>query len=81
MADEVVRNLQTGETMTRKDYKILAESIRKSSEYFATVYQNDEMRDIVTATAIGNVVTGLCYALKEDNQNFNSDKFREACGL
>ncbi len=67
--------------MTRKDYKILAESIRKSGEYFATVYSNDDIRETLTATAIGNVVTGLCEVLKQDNPNFNSDKFYEACGI
>lgn len=72
---------RTGEMMTRKDYKVIAESIRKSGEYFATVYSNDDMRETVTATAIGNVVTGLCEVLKQDNPLFNSDKFREACGL
>jgi len=67
--------------MTRKDYKVIAESIRKSGDYFATVYSNDELRETVTATAIGNVVTGLCVVLKQDNPLFNSDRFREACGL
>ena len=67
--------------MTRKDYKIIAESIRKSSEYFAETYKNDEMRDILIAVGISSVVRNLQVALQEDNPNFKSDLFFKACGL
>ena len=67
--------------MTRKDYKIIADAIRKSGDYFAETYKNDDMRDTMINLGIGRIVCELQVALKEENPNFNTTIFRKACGL
>ena len=75
-------NLQTGERMTRKDYKLIAEAIRQTSEYFTDKDAfSDEMRDILIAVGMTAVVRNLQRVLAEDNPNFKSDVFYKACVL
>ena len=73
---------RTGERMTRKDYKLIAEAIRQTSEYFTDKDAfSDEMRDILIAVGMTAVVRNLQKVLQEDNPNFKSDVFYKACLL
>lgn len=62
--------------MTRKDYEVLAEEIRNAHEGWAS----DEDRAIARRTML-SFVENLEDYLEQDNPRFDSDKFREACGL
>ena len=57
--------------MTRKDYQKLAEAIQRNTQPFmmhrpTVIYKSALLQD-------------LCTILKEDNPNFNAEKFIEAC--
>ena len=67
--------------MTRKDYKIIAEAIRQTREYFVDNYKNGETQDTLITLGLNTVVRNLQVALKADNPRFSSEVFREACGL
>lgn len=58
--------------MTRKDYNLIAEAIRKA---YWEVTGDDQLVGVTT------VVEQLCEKLKEANSNFQSSKFRRACGV
>ena len=51
--------------MTRKDYV-------KIAAIFKSMHPCDRILD--------SIIDDFCVMLKEDNSNFNEDKFREACG-
>ena len=62
--------LLTGDVMTRKDYIKIARVINDNTE---------EM--LVERIIRWAFIRELCDVLKEDNPNFNSIRFKEACGL
>ena len=59
--------------MTRKDYVALAEDIKNTMNYFDGVQEPKRVLQIL--------VSNFMEYLKEDNANFNSVKFAEACGF
>jgi hypothetical protein len=61
--------------MTRKDYKILAESLSNNKRHL----------NFKTTKSVGHVVwktivKGLADSLNSNYANFNKDKFLDACG-
>lgn len=62
-----------GERMTRKDYKVIAKAMRD-------VLLSNEWKGEMLHTWACAVLT-LETALKADNPRFDSERFREACGL
>jgi hypothetical protein len=62
--------LLTGDVMTRKDYIKIARVINDNASI------SDGKRIIRWA-----FIRELCDVLEEDNPNFNSIRFKEACGL
>ena len=73
MADEVVRNLQTGErmAMSRKDYELIA-------RVFADLNESESEGDKVS---LARVAKELTIELWKDNGRFDGDKFLKACGF
>ena len=63
--------------MTRKDYILIAETIRKAKEHY-TLPKKD--RKVITAT-LEVLAFDLSEQLLIDNPNFNSEKFLTACGF
>ena len=61
--------------MTRKDYIAIAEVIRR--EYLAPKIGIDG----VDKLSKSGVISGLSAVFREDNPNFDSRRFAEACGL
>ena len=53
--------------MTRKDYIVIADAIRKSTA--ETRHLNDIME----------IASGIAFYLKKDNERFDTDKFINAC--
>jgi len=67
-----------GEIMTRKDYKELAEAIKSVLE----IPSDDKDRNIVKwAFKLMLHNGGFEDYMREDNPRFDSERFREACGL
>jgi len=62
--------LLTGDVMTRKDYIKIARVINDNTE--------EMLGERIIRWAF---IRELCDVLKEDNPNFNSIRFKEACGL
>lgn len=58
--------------MTKKDYKLIAESINAARQYIRS-----ENKDC----GLNFLVGYLGEELKNDNPNFQYDKFKLACGL
>ena len=65
--------------MTRKDYKIIAECIRKSLENLGHLENVEIQNHYARATA--RIVYQLQKGLEQENPRFNGDTFYEACGL
>jgi hypothetical protein len=78
VADEVVRNLQTGERMTRKDYNELAQAIKSALE-IPSDSKDREMFKWAFKCFLDN--GGFEDYMREDNPRFDSERFREACGF
>jgi hypothetical protein len=62
--------------MTRKDYIIIADAISNARDRLKHYGWND----FSTENALKEVCWHLSIKLREDNSNFNSDKFFVACG-
>ena len=62
--------------MTRKDYKVIAESIRTVRDKCMT-----DGHSVYFADILEEVAEELASSMITDNPRFNRDKFREACGL
>lgn len=67
--------------MTRKDYGLLAHAVslwlarmRKAQR---TTTRSGRLTYLIAEALIGE----LCVALKGENQRFDEEKFRKACGL
>jgi hypothetical protein len=69
--------------MTRKDYELIADSIRRSVQEVKDIYGESEVKDIEShmAVAISITIRNLQLGLKQDNQRFNPDTFYKACGI
>ena len=69
--------------MTRKDYKVIAEAIRQTKEFYEKDIPDNYMvsQILLSASVSSRIVECLSNAMMEDNPRFNRDKFREACGL
>lgn len=65
-----------GEMMTRKDYKIIAESIRTVRDKCIS-----DGHSVYYADVLEEVAEELADSMLRDNPRFSRDKFREACGL
>jgi hypothetical protein len=65
--------------MTRKDYKLIAECIRKSLEHMQDEWKHSpEMQDhMAVATAV--IIRHLQNGLQQENSNFNAETFYKAC--
>jgi len=61
--------------MSRKDYIKLAQLIKDNSRTYNRV--NHGMIHVVST----DIIDGLCDMLKEDNPNFDEDRFTTACGV
>ena len=59
--------------LTRKYYKMIARVIKDN-----TLIHNEHNKMLAQVNKAG-LVTDLCKELKLDNNNFNDDKFRNAC--
>jgi len=62
--------------MTKKDYKIIAETIKKHYEQNITYYSDYEAN-----IKLSKLIIELCVALRNDNINFDTSKFQIACGF
>lgn len=82
MTDEV-SNLQIGETMTRKDYEMIAKVISQTKEFYEKdIPYNYMVSQVQLSGSISSrLVDHLSNLLKEDNSRFDSERFREACGF
>ena len=69
--------------MTRKDYQLIADTIRRSVQEVRDIYGESEIKDIEShmAVAISITIRNLQQGLKQDNPNFKPDTFYKACGL
>ena len=66
------------EKMTRKDYQLIADCIRKSLEHMQDEYKFPDMQQhMAVATAV--IIRHLQDGLKQDNPNFKPDTFYKAC--
>ena len=61
--------------MTKKDYIILANTINKSLNRDDVLITNQDDKFNTTE----QIVFDLCYALKQDNYNFNRQTFIDVC--
>ena len=61
--------------MTRKDYPMLAEALRKAEPPDASYHGEDEY------TGWKRAVRGVAEALAEDNRAFDKDRFLRDCGV
>lgn len=69
-----------GDNVTRKDYQLIADCIRKSLEHMQGEYNFPDMQEhMAVATAV--VIRHLQDGLKQDNPNFKPDTFYKACTL
>jgi len=66
--------------MIKKDYEIIAESIWRSGALLDRLEKNKVRRE-AKRDMQRLIVSGLIGSLKNDNSNFNEDKFLTACGL
>lgn len=64
--------------MSKKDYEMVAESIRTDYEYFMSTTPT---LSTISASAVKSVALGLSLAFSQDNPKFNSEKFLKACGI
>tara|TARA_R110000868_G_scaffold357819_1_gene619352 strand:- start:419 stop:655 length:237 start_codon:yes stop_codon:yes gene_type:complete len=78
VTDEV-RNIEKGQDMTRKDYELIAEAIRKSLLVFEDREIKKQRDDSAIATAV--IIRHLQEEFKRDNPRFNAEKFWEACAI
>lgn len=62
--------------MTRKDYQLIAESIKISMRYEASNLENESGID-----AVKNVAYDLAKALASDNPRFDKERFLVAAGI
>lgn len=65
--------------MTKKHYKKLAEIIKKHTKYDDRLWAKHGIDQYETNTIL--FLNELCIFLKDDNQNFDIDKFVKACGI
>lgn len=66
--------------MTRKDYKIIAGSLKTTYEFYVDNGGNDQERSRAR-TAVYKAAKDLADQLAKDNERFNYGKFIEACGV
>lgn len=60
--------------MTRKDYVLIALSVRSVVDW-------PDVNLYKASYALNSVVNELCSHLQNDNPRFDKSKFRKACGL
>ena len=72
-----------GDRMTRKDYQLIAECIRRSVQEIKDTYGNSNIEDIEShmAVAISVTIGHLQRGLQQDNPNFKPDTFYRACAI
>ena len=63
--------------MSRKDYKLIAQSIWRSG----FIPDKNQVRQAAKYAMRLLIANDLIGSLKHDNPNFNPDKFLKACGL
>lgn len=66
--------------MTRKDYKLIAETFAESIRFYSEWGGNDNER-ARARTAVQRTASQLAHKLAKENPNFKMDVFLEACGL
>ena len=64
--------------MTRKDYRMIANTIKPIVEGVLAIGHQDHYRELAP---LRELVNTLSDRLQEDNPRFNRIKFWEACGL
>ena len=67
--------------MTKKDYQIIAKAIKQINEDIHYSKNTKIDSELVTAILDHLVHEALGQALRNDNPNFNFERFREACGI
>ena len=69
--------------MTRKDYQLIAECIRRSVQEVKDIYGESDIEDIEAhmAGAIAITIRHLQRGLQQDNPNFKPDTFYRACAI
>ena len=65
--------------MTRKDYQLIAETIRQEVDYLAD--HDSAYCGNARLMTLQVVTHNLSKRLSDDNPKFNADKFASACGL
>lgn len=64
--------------MTRRDYELIATAVREAREQVLAALHTEE--DVAVADDILDVVVGhLALRLADDNDRFDSTRFKEAC--
>lgn len=66
--------------MSKKDYIILADAVKHTVNQ---VRKNESIKSVANSQLfiISVLVTSLCVRLKEDNPNFDQEKFMIACDI
>ena len=64
--------------MTRKDYKLIADSLNKEAEAIESNKLNDNMTKYLYALQLYGVRNRLAFDLMETNPNYDRSKFYEA---
>jgi hypothetical protein len=69
--------------MTRKDYQLIAECVRRSVQELKDTYGESDIKDIEShmAVAISVTIRHLQRGLQQDNPNFKPDTFYKACAI
>ena len=65
-----------GETMTRKDYELLARVVKRERDSW-----NENNANPIAIDTCYRFGEGLAYELEKDNPRFDRAKFLKACGL
>jgi hypothetical protein len=65
-----INHINKGETMTRKDYQLIASVIKKHRDASATA-----------KAEFAEMIYSFSECLAYDNMAFDSEKFEKACGL
>ena len=62
--------------LTRKYYRMIARVIKNNTE---VIQVGDKINDIEQVINVDGLIYGLCYEFRRDNNNFNTQRFIEAC--
>lgn len=86
--EHIRRNAKAKNTMTKKDYLLLAESIRNAKQKEKQLYEMPASKRIYkngycadAINIIWRVAYELCLTLKQENERFDTQKFLRACDI